>query len=231
LIGVDLGTGLTGADFSPERTTIAAIFPRSPSMSGERQDLDPSAQVAASCRAAPGRWRATADRALRPALATYVVEGELPLARAGAKAPSWPRTPPARSRSRSMLKRLKAAKRDPVLERFIIDGENISVHIDGQARVADHRDRRAALGPPAGPGVSVQFCAARACRAPRAASTTIAVPARLARLPEDPGPPPQPQRPSRNGPARAARAAATCARSEEAEEQPRSDRFSLIELE
>ena len=31
-----------------------------------------------------------------------------------------------------MLKRLKASKKDPVLERFIIDGENISVRIDGQ---------------------------------------------------------------------------------------------------
>src|SRR3979411_2355277 len=51
-----------------------------------------------------------------------------------------------------MLKRLKAAKQDPVLERFIIDGENISVRIDGQGVLPLTEYRRPPAAPPPGPG-------------------------------------------------------------------------------
>src|SRR5256886_1109779 len=64
-------------------------------------------------------------------LATYVVEGVVPLARAG-ESTELAADAAGEESFAQMLKWLKAAKRDPVLERFIIDGENISVRIDGQ---------------------------------------------------------------------------------------------------
>jgi hypothetical protein len=130
-----------------------------------------------------------------------------------------------------MLKRLKAAKRDPVLERFIIDGENISVRIDGQG-VLPITEYRRPLGPPAGPGVSVQFV--RRESVPGAAGSIYN---RSLYQPESPPPartplpPAQPQRavaqpaqPAQPGPQPAPG-------QKKPEEQPRSDRFSLIELE
>jgi len=202
-------------------------------MSGERQDLDPSAQVAAELRA---RLRSMASDQLielcAQLLATYVVEGVLPLARAGESAELAADAAGEESFAQ-MLKRLKAAKRDPVLERFIIDGENISVRIDGQGVLPLTEYRRPLGPPPAGPGVSVQF--GRRESVPGAAGSIYnrslyqpdsAPPART------PAPPAQPQRnvaqpaqPAQQGPQQPAPG------QKKPEEQPRSDRFSLIELE
>ena len=197
-------------------------------MSGERQDLDPSAQVAAELRA---RLRSMASDQLielcAQLLATYVVEGVLPLARAG-ESTELAADAAGEESFAQMLKRLKAAKRDPVLERFIIDGENISVRIDGQG-VLPITEYRRPLGPPAGPGVSVQFV--RRESVPGAASSIYnrslyqpesAPPART------PAPPPQPPR---TVPQPAQPAQQPAPGQKKPEEQPRSDRFSLIELE
>jgi len=201
-------------------------------MSGERQDLDPSAQVAAELRA---RLRSMASDQLielcAQLLATYVVEGVLPLARAG-ESTELAADAAGEESFAQMLKRLKAAKRDPVLERFIIDGENISVRIDGQG-VLPITEYRRPLGPPAGPGVSVQFV--RRESVPGAAGSIYnrslyqpdsVPPART------PAPPAQPQRavvqpvqPAQQGPQQPAPG------QKKPEEQPRNDRFSLIELE
>jgi len=200
-------------------------------MSGERQDLDPAAQVAAELRA---RLRSMANDQLielcAQLLATYVVEGVLPLARAG-ESNELAADAGGEESFAQMLKRLKAAKRDPVLERFIIDGENISVRIDGQG-VLPITEYRRPLGPPAGPGVSVQFV--RRESVPGAAGSIYN---RSLYQPESPAPartpvpPAQPQRavaqpaqPAQPGPQPAPG-------QKKPEEQPRSDRFSLIELE
>lgn len=200
-------------------------------MSGERQDLDPAAQVAAELRA---RLRSMANDQLielcAQLLATYVVEGVLPLARAG-ESNELAADAAGEESFAQMLKRLKAAKRDPVLERFIIDGENISVRIDGQG-VLPITEYRRPLGPPAGPGVSVQFV--RRESVPGAAGSIYN---RSLYQPESPPPartplpPAQPQRavaqpaqPAQPGPQPAPG-------QKKPEEQPRSDRFSLIELE
>ncbi len=202
-------------------------------MSGERQDLDPSAQVAAELRA---RLRSMASDQLielcAQLLATYVVEGVLPLARAG-ESTELAADAGGEESFAQMLKRLKAAKRDPVLERFIIDGENISVRIDGQG-VLPITEYRRPLGPPAGPGVSVQFV--RRESVPGAAGSIYnrslyqsdSVPP--ARTPAPPAQPPQrtvaqPAQPAQQGPQQPAPG------QKKPEEQPRSDRFSLIELE
>jgi hypothetical protein len=199
-------------------------------MSGERQDLDPAAQVAAELRA---RLRSMANDQLielcAQLLATYVVEGVLPLARAG-ESNELAADAAGEESFAQMLKRLKAAKRDPVLERFIIDGENISVRIDGQG-VLPITEYRRPPGPPAGPGVSVQFV--RRESVPGAAGSIYN---RSLYQPESvpparpPVPPPQravaqPAQPAQPGPQQPAPA------QKKPEEQPRSDRFSLIELE
>src|SRR5260370_16734119 len=59
-------------------------------------------------------------------LTTYVIEGVLPLARASESADIAADAVGDESFAQ-MLKRLNAGRKDPVLERFIIDGENISV--------------------------------------------------------------------------------------------------------
>jgi hypothetical protein len=199
-------------------------------MSGERQDLDPAAQVAAELRA---RLRSMANDQLielcAQLLATYVVEGVLPLARAG-ESNELAADAAGEESFAQMLKRLKAAKRAPVLERFIIDGENISVRIDGQG-VLPITEYRRPPGPPAGPGVSVQFV--RRESVPGAAGSIYN---RSLYQPESvpparpPVPPPQravaqPAQPAQPGPQQPAPA------QKKPEEQPRSDRFSLIELE
>jgi len=50
-----------------------------------------------------------------------------------------------------LLKRLKASRKDPVLERFLIDGENISVRVDGYGvlPVTEYRRPTAPPGAPA----------------------------------------------------------------------------------
>src|SRR5207253_8609471 len=102
-------------------------------------------------------------------LRTYVIEGVLPLARAGESTDIAADVVGEESFAQ-MLKRLKASKKDPVLERFIIDGENISVRIDGQG-VLPITEYRRPVGPPQAPGVSVQSAPPRRESVPGAASS------------------------------------------------------------
>jgi hypothetical protein len=118
-----------------------------------RTDLDPAAQVAQELRA---RLRGLAPDQLvdlcAQLLNTYVVEGVLPLARAGESADLASDTTGEESFAQ-MLKRLKASRKDPVLERFLIDGENISVRIDGYGvlPITEYRRPTAPPGAPAQP--------------------------------------------------------------------------------
>src|SRR6266404_4116001 len=118
-------------------------------MSPERQDADPAAQVAAELRA---RLRSMGSDELidlcAQLLTTYVVEGVLPLSRATESSELAPDAAGEESFAQ-MLKRLKAAKKDPVLERFIVDGENISVRIEGQGVLPLTEYRRPTAPPPA----------------------------------------------------------------------------------
>src|SRR5207244_6670739 len=50
-----------------------------------------------------------------------------------------------------MLKRLKASRKEPVLERFLIDGENISVRVDGYG-ILPITEYRRPTAPPGAPG-------------------------------------------------------------------------------
>src|SRR6266481_2379880 len=126
-------------------------------MSPERQDADPAAQVAAELRA---RLRSMGSDELidlcAQLLTTYVVEGVLPLSRATESSELAPDAAGEESFAQ-MLKRLKAAKKDPVLERFIIDGENISVRIEGQGVLPLTEYRRPLAPPPSGPGVAIHM--------------------------------------------------------------------------
>ena len=203
-------------------------------MSGERQDLDPAARVAADLRA---RLRSMDGDELielcAQLLSTYVVEGVLPLSKAGESADLAPDAAGEESFAQ-LLKRLKAAKKDPVLEKFFIDGENISVRIEGQGVLPITEYRRPVAPPPSGPGVSVQVVQRRE-GAPGAAGSIYnralyqpeAAPP--ARSPASP-PPAAQQRPAAQ-PAQPAPAAPPQAGQKKPEEQPRNDRFSLIELE
>lgn len=202
-------------------------------MSEERGDLDPAQQVLNELRA---RLRATpADELVElcaQLVSTYVIEGVLPLSRA-AEGADIAADAAGEESFAQLLKRLKAAKKDPVLERFFIDGENISVRIDGQGVLPVTEYRRPLTPPPAGPGVSVQELARRE-GAPGAAGSIYnralyqpgepqpsrGAPA-AARQPQRPAPltPQQPQQPAQ--PQQGA----------VKKEEPKSDRFSLIELE
>ncbi len=130
----------------------------------ERNDVDPAAQVAGELRA---RLRAMPAAELvemaAQLITTYVVEGVQPLARAGEGADLAADTGGEESFAQ-MLKRLKAAKRDPVLEKFMIDGENISVRIDGYG-ILPVTEYRRPVNAPTAPG------AAPAAPAPRREST------------------------------------------------------------
>lgn len=174
-------------------------------MSGPvRDDNDPAAQVANELRA---RLRTLSGDDLvelcAQLLTTYVVEGVLPLSRAAESKDLAPDTVGEESFAQ-LLKRLKAAKKDPVLERFIIDGENISVRIDGQGVLPLTEYRR-----PTATGniynralYQEESAAAQAPQPPRPAPATP---------PSAPSPaPPQ---------------------SGQKKEEPKRDRFSLIELE
>ena len=212
-------------------------------MSGERQDMDPAAQVAAELRA---RLRTMpADELIdlcAQLLRTYVIEGVLPLQRAGESTDiaadivgeeSFPQ----------MLKRLKASKKDPVLERFIIDGENISVRIDGQG-VLPITEYRRPTGPPRAAGVSVVEAPMPRRESVPGASTSIynrslyqeeATPARVGQ-PTRTGQSPQPAQPAAavqtpQRPAQPGSQTSQAPGQKKLEEQPKSDRFSLIELE
>src|SRR5207253_5041418 len=120
-----------------------------------RNDQDPAAQVVSELRA---RLRTMGGDELidlcAQLLRTYVIEGVLPLARAGESTDIAPDVVGEESFAQ-MLKRLKAARKDPVLEKFIIDGENISVRIEGQG-VLPVTEYRRPTGPPRAAGVSVQ---------------------------------------------------------------------------
>jgi hypothetical protein len=203
-------------------------------MSGERQDLDPAARVAADLRA---RLRSMdADELIElcaQLLSTYVVEGVLPLSKAGESTDLAPDAAGEESFAQ-LLKRLKAAKRDPVLEKFFIDGENISVRIEGQGVLPITEYRRPIGPPPSGPGVTVQVVQRRE-GVPGAAGSIYnrglyqpeaAPPARSsAPLPPQQRPAPQPAQPTPTS------QPPTAPNQKKPEEQPRNDRFSLIELE
>jgi len=203
-------------------------------MSGERQDQDPAARVAADLRA---RLRSMASDELielcAQLLTTYVVEGVLPLSKAGESTDLAPDAAGEESFAQ-LLKRLKAAKKDPVLERFFIDGENISVRIEGQGVLPITEYRRPIGPPPSGPGVTVQVVQRRE-GAPGAAGSIYnrglyqpeaAPPARSsAPLPPQQRPAPQPAQPAPTSQPPAA------PNQKKPEDQPRNDRFSLIELE
>jgi hypothetical protein len=202
-------------------------------MSGDRQDMDPAAQVAAELRA---RLRSLgADEVIElcaQLLTTYVVEGVLPLSRASESTDLAPDVVGEETFAQ-MLKRLKAAKKDPVLERFIIDGENISVRIEGQGVLPITEYRRPVGPPPSGPGVTVQVVPRRES-VPGAAGSIYN---RSLYEPDAPAPvrgaPQQPQRPQPAGqtappPAQPQQPAT---QQQKKPEEPRNDRFSLIELE
>src|SRR4051812_34414929 len=135
-----------------------------------RQDTDPAAQVVSELRA---RLRGMGSDELielcAQLLSSYVIEGVLPLARAGESSDIAADAVGEESFAQ-MLKRLKASRKDPVLERFIIDGENISVRIDGQG-VLPITEYRRPTGTPRGPGVSVQEAPARRESVPGAATS------------------------------------------------------------
>jgi len=199
-------------------------------MSGERLDMDPAAQVAAELRA---RLRSMGSDELvelcAQLLSTYVMEGVLPLSRA-AESTDLASDAAGEESFAQMLKRLKAARKDPVLDRFIIDGENISVRIEGQGVLPLTEYRRPVGLPAAGPGVSVQVVPRRE-GAPGAAGSVYnqslyhpqaPTPVRGApQQAQQPAAPPAPAVPSQQQPAV----------QQKKPEEPRSDRFSLIELE
>jgi hypothetical protein len=202
-------------------------------MSGERADLDPAAQVAAELRA---RLRSMASDELielcAQLLTTYVVEGVLPLSRAG-ESTDLAADAAGEESFAQLLRRLKAAKKDPVLERFIIDGENISVRIDGQGVLPITEYRRPLSPPPSGPGVTVQVVQRRES-APGAAGSVYnrslyqpeaARPALSPQAPQQPRAAAQPVQPAPAGQQQPAPG------QKKPEEQPANDRFSLIELE
>ena len=189
-----------------------------------RTDLDPAAQVAQELRA---RLRALPPDQIvdlcAQLLTTYVVEGVVPLARAGESADLAADTTGEESFAQ-LLKRLKASRKDPVLERFIVDGENISVRVDGYGvlPITEYRRPTAPPGAPTQPRrESVPGAAAsiynRALYQPDQAPTRAPQPT--------PSPPVQQQRPA-PGPAPAPPAGQPGKKDDQ-----QKDRFTLIELE
>ena len=196
-----------------------------------RIDNDPAAQVASELRA---RLRGLGSEELvelcAQLLTTYVIEGVVPLARAGESADLAADAVGDESFAQ-LLKRLKAAKKDPVLDRFVIDGENISVRIDGQG-VLPITDYRRPTGPPPAPGVSVQP-APRRESVPGAATSIYN---RSLYHPDQPAPVRAGQRPAPAAtPAAQPAAQPASAQQPQAQqkkpEEQKNDRFSLIELE
>ncbi len=204
-----------------------------------RNDQDPAAQVANELRA---RLRGMGSDELvelaAQLLTTYVIEGVLPLARAGESADIAADTVGEESFAQ-MLKRLKAGRKDPVLERFIIDGENISVRIDGQG-VLPISEYRRPVGPPAAAGVTVQSVPMQPRResVPGAATSIYN---RSLYQPEQPPPARTgaPQQPASQPPQQRPAAPQQPGQPQQQQpgpgqkkpEEPKSDRFSLIELE
>ena len=129
-----------------------------------------------------------------------------------------------------------------MLERFILDGENISVRVEGQGIMPITEYRRPA-GPPRAAGVSVVEAQPRRESVPGAASSIYnrslyqeeATPARAGQpqraAPASPPPAaPQQQRPAQSG-AQPAGIAGPPGPGQKKPEEPKNDRFSLIELE
>jgi hypothetical protein len=189
-----------------------------------RTDLDPAAQVAQELRA---RLRALPPDQIvdlcAQLLNTYVVEGVVPLARAGEAADLAADTTGEESFAQ-LLKRLKASRKDPVLERFLVDGENISVRVDGYG-VLPITEYRRPTAPPGAPALSrresVPGAAAsiynRALYQPDQAPTRGPQPApqsppQQQRPAQPPAPSPQPGQPAKK-------------------DDQQKDRFTLIELE
>ena len=205
----------------------------------ERNDTDAAQQVANDLRA---RLRGMAsDEVIElcaQLLSTYVIEGVLPLSRAG-ESSDLAADAAGEESFAQMLKRLKAAKKDPVLERFFIDGENISVRIDGQG-ILPITDYRRPAGPPRAAGVSIQEVPSpRRESVPGAASSIYN---RSLYQPEQPPPqqpartagPAQPAAPAPQRPAvpgQPAPAQQQPGPGQKKPEEPKNDRFSLIELE
>lgn len=187
----------------------------------KRNDADPAMQVASELRK---KLRALpADELIdltAELLTTYVVEGVVATARAGETA-DLAQDGAGEESFAQLLKRLKAAKQDPVLERFLIDGENISVRIDGQG-VLPITEYRRPNAPPAGPGVSVQV-------APRREGAPGAATSRYNQALYQPSQP-APQRGTPPAPRASPPPAGAPAAAKEGD-QPKQDRFTLIELE
>jgi hypothetical protein len=201
-----------------------------------RNDMDPAAQVALELRA---RLRGMgSDEIVELAaqlLTTYVIEGVLPLLRAG-ESSDLASDAVGEESFAQMLKRLKAAKKDPVLERFLIDGENISVRIDGQG-VLPITEYRRPVGPPRAAGVTVVEAPARRESVPGAAGSIYnrslyqeeaQQPARAGQ-PQRAAQPQQPAAAASQQPQRPAQPAQQPGQKKD--EPPKNDRFSLIELE
>ena len=208
-----------------------------------RNDNDPAAQVAAELRA---RLRAMRGEDLvelaAQLLNTYVVEGVLPLQRAG-ETSDLANDTVGEETFAQMLKRMKVAKRDPILERFFIDGENISVRIEGQG-VMPITDYRRPTGTPNAAGQAAQPQPRRE-GAPGAAtsiynrslyqpeqqqgSSAPAAPVRTVAPSVQPMPgAQQPQRPAASQPPSGP---AQQPGQKKPDDQPKNDRFALIELE
>jgi len=201
--------------------------------SPQRPDTDPAARVAADLKA---RLRAMPSQELvdlaAQLMTTYVIEGVLPLSRAS-DTTDLASDQGGEESFAQLLKRLKTQRRDPVLDRFIIDGENISVRIDGQGVMPLTEYRRPTTAP-AGAGVSIQTTTVRVPAAPGAGSNPYN---RTLYQPEPApqqsraAPPPspllgQPQRPAQQP----AQPAGAQPKQPGAKEQEQKDRFTLIEI-
>ena len=196
-----------------------------------RNDNDPAAQVAQELRAKLRAMRGEELLELAAQLVTtYVIEGVVPLARAGESA-DLPADPVGDESFAQLLKRLKSTKKDPVLDRFLIDGENISVRIDGQG-VMPLTEYRRPNQPPAAAG-QPQAAQQRRESVPGAASSIynrglyqpdqpVAPRQGGAPAPQQQRPAPQPAAPAQPQPQPPG---------QKPKEEPKSDRFSLIELE
>jgi hypothetical protein len=116
--------------------------------------LDPAAQVAEDLHAQLRRMKP--EELLEMAvqlLTTYVVEGVPPLSRAQNET-GLAQDSVGDESFAGLLKRVKAERRnDPVLDRFHVDGENISVRLEGFGLVPLTEYRRSAPPPAAGGAV------------------------------------------------------------------------------